>query len=392
MDFGEVKEILLEIDNSKKTNISIMLKRDPERQAAYSADLKAIKKGEKANANQEDVKKAKTLKRDLYRYKTKTDLIHQETENELSSERKRLESENISKISSSDENFKKSVENFLHKNISKDFKATNADIKNFHAAINGEGPKIPERWKRIMIKSLAIKPWQQNTEERMTEKRTKEYFNNLGYKESEKMSGERSTYGAQGNYVTISAKDYNILVKNMPDVYKESNDGANKIVSRSDARKFNLDELSKSSDFWFVTDNGAKTFVTFKSVERNGGTQLHQITDVKNTSGNFKSNFKDKAGQTRSIAVIRGLHIEGLIRPYIKQPCPEGYKDVAGWEREQERKSKSNSGWISYKGENYGPIDMNIGGKIYQIPKIMTEGEWARTMQILARIYRKNNV
>ena len=33
-----------------------------------------------------------------------------------------------------------------------------------------------------------------------------------------------------------------------------------------------------------------------------------------------------------------------------------------------------------------------INGKIYKFPKIMTEGEWARCMQILAKVYRKDNV
>lgn len=383
MDFNEVEYILSE------ANLAVMLKRDPEREANYRRDLKAIKKGERADAKPEDAQRAKTLKRDLYRYNTKSDLIHQKTEEELESERKKAEDDNIEKITSTDENFKKSVENFLHKNISKDFNPTSADLRNFNAAIHGKGPEIPERWKKVMVKSLAIKPWQQNTEEKLTEKRTKEYLNKLGYKEAEKMTGERGTYGAQGNYVTVSAKDYNILVKNMPEVYQEKSDGANKIVNRSDARKFNLNELSKSNDFWFITDNGAKTFVTFKSVERNGGTQLHQITDVQNTSRKFKSNYKDKLDETRYIAVIRGDHIKGLIAPYIKRPCPEGYKDTASWEAEQNKKAQNNSGWISYKGVNYGPVNININGKTYKFPKIMTEGEWARCMQILASIYRK---
>lgn len=386
MDFNEVEYILSEV------NLTTMLKRDPEREANYRRDLKAIKKGERANAKPEDARRAKFLKRDLYRYNTKSDLIHQKTEDELEGERKKAEDDNIEKITSADENFKKSVENFLHKNISRDFNPTNGDLRNFNAAIHGKGPEFPERWKKVMVKSLAIKPWQQNTEEKLTEKRTKEYLNKLGYKETEKMTGERNTYGAQGNYVTVSAKDYNVLVKNMPEAYQEKSDGANKIVNRSDARKFNLTELSKSNDFWFITDNGAKTFVTFKSVERNGGTQLHQITDVQNTSRNFKSNYKDKPDETRYIAVIRGDHIKGLIAPYIKRPCPEGYKNPAYWEEEQNKKAQSNSGWISYKGVNYGPINIKINGKTYKFPKIMTEGEWARCMQILASIYRKNNV
>lgn len=393
MDFNEVEEIFLEAktDLTTPVNLATMLKRDPEREASYRKDLKAIKKGERANAKPEDVRKAKILKKDIYRYNTKTDLMHQRTEEELASERKEAEKENIKRIDSNDENFRKSVENFLHKNISKDYNPTKGDVINFNAAIHGQGPKFAERWQQVMIKSLAIKPWQQNTEEKLTEKRTKEYLGNLGYKEGEKTNGERKTFGAQGNYVTVSAKDYNILVKNMPNTYKVKSDGANKIVSRSDARRFNLAELSKSNDFWFITDNGAETYVTFKSVERNGGTQLHQISDVQNVSSKFKSNFEDKEGETRYIAVIRGDHIKGLIAPYIKKPCPEG-KDPARWEKEQEIKAQNNSGWISYKGVNYGPVDMKINGRKYKFPKIMTEGEWARCMQILASIYRKGNV
>ncbi len=394
MDFNEVEYILSE------ANLSTMLKRDPEREANYRRDLKTIKSGEKSNAKPENKIRAKILKRDLYRYDTKSDLMHQETEKELESKRREVEKDNIEKITADNENFKKSVENFLHKNISQDFKATKTDIRNFNAAIHGNGPDNSERWKRVMIKALAIKPWQQNTEEKLSEKRTKEYLNKLGYREAEKMIGEkmtaeRKTYGAQGNYVTVSAKDYNVLAKNMPETYQEKKDGANKIVSRSDARKFNLTELSKSNDFWFITDNGAKTVITFKSVERNGGTQLHQITDVQTSSKNFKSNYKDRPGETRYIAVIRGDHIKGLIAPYIKKPYSEeqdSHKDPVRWEAEQNRKAQSNSGWISYKGVNYGPVDIKINGKNYKFPKIMTEGEWARCMQILAKVYRKGNV
>ena len=66
----------------------------------------------------------------MYRYDTKSDLMHQETEKELESERKNAEKDNIEKITAADENFKKSVENFLHKNISQDFKATKTDLRN----------------------------------------------------------------------------------------------------------------------------------------------------------------------------------------------------------------------------------------------------------------------
>ena len=119
--------------------------------------------------------------------------MHQETEKELESERRKAEKDNIEKITAADENFKKSVENFLHKNISQDFKATKTDLRNFNAAIHGNGPDNSERWKRVMIKALAIKPWQQNTEEKLSEKRTKEYLNKLGYKEAEKMTGLSNT-------------------------------------------------------------------------------------------------------------------------------------------------------------------------------------------------------
>ena len=37
-------------------------------------------------------------------------------------------------------------------------------------------------------------------------------------------------------------------------------------------------------------------------------------------------------------------------------------------------------------------METKINGKNYKFPKIMTEGEWARCMQILAKVYRKGNV
>ena len=70
MDFNEVEYILSE------ANLSTMLKRDPEREANYRRDLKAIKSGEKSNAKPENKIRAKILKRDLYRYDTKSDVMH----------------------------------------------------------------------------------------------------------------------------------------------------------------------------------------------------------------------------------------------------------------------------------------------------------------------------
>ncbi len=230
-------------------------------------------------------------KKDIYRHDKISDVENKKAEEALLYDRRKQRKENKEAVekASADQTdnseFKKMVEKFLHTNVSKTMDAKDQDVVTFKRSL--EGQSIPTqylpRWKYIMNQSLANKTYRQSIEEKSLTRRSNETLEKSSY---------TGSYGAQGDFVIVDSRVYEELCKSMPEKYVFKKKGLNAIVSKKDCKAHNLPFLTKSSDFWLEDENNSKVFVTFKSVENQGGAQKNQINDVQATLRALRSNFK----------------------------------------------------------------------------------------------------
>lgn len=364
MKFDDVSLIL----EAKVINVAkgLSANNNEERKAAAEEQVRA---GKQSDATAEQKRLAKNAEKDLKsgRFDGKIDSYERNAEERLQYERHNQKKENIGVAYDAAKNdpskFKEMVNNFLHINISKQFNATDKDITAFKASV--EGQKIPEnilgRWKYIMSASLAKKAFRQNVEEKSITKRTDEGLARSGYENN----GKRE-FGGQGDYVIITQEDAKRLRANFPGNSDIPKTGGNIAVKRDYIKEFNkkypnnkISELTKSSDYFIKDAQNGLIFITFKSVENQGGSQTNQINDVKHTLDSLTYNISHSKNSFKSIAVVRGAEIKKYIQ-------------------------KGQNGAVVYKDKSYAPIEFRRkDGKVITIPRIMSEGEWQYILERL---------
>ena len=303
-------------------------------------------------------------KKDIYRHDKISDVENKRAEEALLYDRREQRKENKEAVekAAADQadtsEFKKMVEKFLHTNVSKTMNAKDQDVITFKRSL--EGQSIPTqylpRWKYIMNQSLANKTYRQSIEEKSLTRRSNEALGKSSY---------TGSYGAQGDFVIVDSRVYEELCRTMPEKYVFKKKGLNAIVSKKDCKAHNLPFLTKSSDFWLEDENNSKVFVTFKSVENQGGAQKNQINDVQATLRALRSNFKANDAGGKSIAVIRGAEINKYVK---KNPDATVVFDNRVFKP------------IRFRGNN---------GKEIKVPRILSEGEWLYFLKMLNLLFVK---
>lgn len=279
------------------------------------------------------------------------------------------------------EDFRNHVNNFLHSNVGKSFDVNDTDIKNMVNVIKGDAVSsdYKQRWNHIMLTSLADKTYKQSAEENNITGQTKDALkgnNNVTYADQEGQMG-REGYVIVGytayNKINEWLKDHNQPL--MPPLTKN----VTTIAPAALAKKAKVSTIGKASDFWIEDPVNGRLFVTFKSVENQGGNQGGQINDVTTTLGAFLSNWDEKneikkegphAGEkftaTKSIAVIRGAEAQKQLQ-YM------------------------GNGVVKWKKMEFHPLrfQTSTGGYI-QIPRVLTEGRWLYFLKVLGSSLFRN--
>lgn len=275
------------------------------------------------------------------------------------------------------EDFRRHVNNFLHSNVGKDFNVKDTDIHGMVKVIKGEAvdPSYKQRWNHIMLTSLADKTYKQSAEENNITGQTKDALknnNNVSYADQDGQAGRE-------NFVIVGHTAYDkinewLKENNMP-LLPPHPRNTNTIAPAALAKKAKVSTIGKASDFWIEDPVNGRLFVTFKSVENQGGNQGGQINDVKDTLAAFLSNWDDKNkieenGQkftaAKSIAVVRGAEAMKHLQ-YI------------------------GNGVVKWKNMEFKPLRFQTAsGGYIQIPRVLTEGRWLYFLNVLGSNLFKN--
>jgi len=363
-------------EDAMKDQTKTIFKYDPDKEAPEKGSAE-YKKWER---NKKEFNKTKNWNRYLDSQaearKDLDELNRQEFDKNLRNQNKQNVIDNMN---SDNETYKKSIENFLHNNVSKNFNAIDADLPAFKAS--AEGKAIPgsegykQRWKHIVLSMLANKGYKQSD--------AQNYLNN----ETKKATGgmpDSVSLKQQGGVVVVSRSDYDRIRKlypELPEAFTQSNQLVDVKYTR-DKRLYDsggaVSPLTKTSDYMLEVC-GKKILVTFKEVKNQGGSQDNQVKDVMETLNTLKSNFKSNE-ENRAIAVIKGDLIEGKL-----QTDENGVVHVltrAG------KGSKKDPNKDKYLATNiwFQPLHIRApnGTNIY-IPRVMTYSKWLVFLNVLKR-------
>ena len=248
------------------------------------------------------------------------------------------------------------VKSFISNNVGKDkYKPQDFEGLKQVAKTGRATERYLPRFKYIMSSALTKRTFRQSVEEKNITNQSNEI---LGLNDNE----GNFKHGAQGGWVVVDASYLPkiLAVSKTPELYKDLlKRKGNVMVQQKEAREAKVPTKTKSSDFWLADSTNGSLFVTFKSVENQGGAQKNQVNDVLRTVQTLKNNIRLGADKQRAVAVIRGKEALKYLRPDPKNHC------------------------VYYDNEKFNNKKvMTRKKKTIYIPTIMTEGQWLSFLNI----------
>lgn len=279
----------------------------------------------------------------------------------------------------SKDNIKKAITNFLHSNVSNAMEAKDADVDAFRASANGQaipgGTKYKDRWKHIVLTSLANKGWQQSDAQNFLNKQTQEVLNGKAGTGAPLNTNNAKAY-QQGGVVIVSRADYD-RIRSLHNELPEARTNANQLVEVRFTRDKRLNEtgglvkpITKTSDF-MIEVGGSKILVTFKEVRNYGGSQTNQVNDVIKTLEGLKSNAK-ASDENKAIAVIKGENIESVLKT-----------DENGVTHVLTKAGKGSSEQYAATNVYYKPIVIQTRKGHISVPRVLTYSKWLAFLEVL---------
>lgn len=419
MDFNEVEIILEEIKYlSKEQQEAVKYNYDKELgEEPKDKNSQAYKKWLRRKAEREEnEKKARNYKHYIdSQIKAKEDLI--DTDKKIYSRSLRIKNVNDAEANlfakadakKTDTDALKTINSFLHKNVSKNMDAKPADIPAFRAS--AEGKAIPggsgylSRWKHIVLSMLSPKGYSQSDEQNFLNHETKiatgEAKRAYNYNVTTDKNGKKKVVtsldlnakndnyepkksfssSAQGNKVIVSYEDYERIREAIPEANlpAPSRKGRQVVDVKwtRDKRLYKtggiVKPLSKTSDY-ILDVNGKFIFVTFKSVDNQGGSQDNQVADVIKTVNALKSNIGTDE-DVKAMAVIKGENIENRLQ---RDPNTETTHVML--------KAKGKNGEMLVTNEYFNPIEIRTSsGKTVRVPRVVGYKEWLKIVENIKR-------
>lgn len=362
---------------------------------------------------------SKAVSRDAYRFKNAAELADKNTESSLAYERhskkrsnlevvdKALDAYDASKDATNEKEkaklqtpFKKMVTSFYHSNVDNYKDPTDTDVKAFRDLVrdNKVDSSASGRFGYMMKATFANKTYKQGVEEKHITDITNNLLKKTADKNSKEIESGKMDYAGRTEesdtakvYTVISGQNFINLNERLKKAGQQPlppQKSGNCIVPQKLCKEYKIPELTKASDFWISDALNGKIFITFKSTEKQGGSQGSQVNDVIHTLNAFKSNTdfnktqnaseKNRAPVSRSIAVVRGGRFAELRKDLSGQPDPKG--------------GTYPNGTYSIRDNVYRPIKFampNSNRNYIYLPRLMTEGEWATFLRKLGYLLTK---